>query len=113
MNWFKKKKPKPEAKWFEKYLSSCSLTDQDKIFLSYYTEEGFNNILGMDEYFLNSRYKIYLDEYVLAVRHYVDTGEKKYFYTHRQDQQDLRKQNEALRVLVNELMKREQYAREK
>lgn len=113
MNWFKKKKFKPKPPWFEKYLSSCMLSEEDKVFLSYYTEQGFNSILGWEEYFINSRYKIYLNEYVLAVRHYVETGEKKYFYTHRQGQQELKKQNEALRSLINDFIKERQHATEK
>lgn len=97
-------KEKPEPLWFEKYTSSCLLNGCDKIFLSYYTEKDFSAILG-DEYFINSRYKIYLNEWLLGTYHFINTGKKVYFYTHGQDKQDLRKQNEALRSLVSELLK--------
>lgn len=98
--------PKPKQ-WFEIYQSYACLTESQKIFLSYYTEESFNAILGID-YILNMRYRMYLNEFVEAVDHFINTGEKVYPYKHAQDKQDLRKQNEALRMLVSELMKEKQ-----
>lgn len=95
---------KPEPLWFERYASSCLLNDCDKIFLSYYAEEDFTAILG-DEYFINSRYKIYLNEWLLGTYHFIETGKRQYFYTHGQDKQDLKAQNESLKMLVSELMK--------
>lgn len=79
--------PKQSVKplWFERYTSSQELTQNQKIFLSYYTEEAFSNILMKDMwYFGNSKYKLYVSEVVKAVEHYINTGEIKYFYEHGQ-----------------------------
>lgn len=98
MMWFKNKvTPKPQ--WWEMYKFSCiNFTAEDKIFLSSYTEESLNKILG-DEYFINSRYKIHLDEYLKGVYHFINTGEKKYFYTYGQDTHQLR---ERLRIFLSD-----------
>lgn len=71
--------------WFDRYSSAQELTDDQRIFMSYYTEEAFNNILMRDMwYFGNSRHKLYLSEVVKAVEHFINTGEVKYFYEHGQ-----------------------------
>ena len=83
MFWLKRK---PKPLWFERYDSTREIMDpQDRIFLSYYTEDAFNSILGEDmRYFVNSRYKLYVSEVLEAVKHYINTGDVKYFYQHGQ-----------------------------
>ena len=69
--------------WFEKYRSTVNLTKDQKIFLSYYTEEGMLSVLGYD-WLINSRYKLYVTDVVKAVEYFINTGEKVHFYMHRQ-----------------------------
>lgn len=78
----KKTTTKPKA-WFEKYLSAGSLTKDQKIFLSYYTEEGILPVLGYD-WLINSRYKLYVPDVVKAIEHFINTGEKVHFYINMQ-----------------------------
>lgn len=77
-------KKKSEPLWFEKYGSAVGLTKDQKIFLSYYTEEGMLSILGYD-WLINSRYKIYVSEADRTIEHFIMTGEKRYFYMHGQE----------------------------
>ena len=65
--------------WFDRYPSAQELTGDQRIFMSYHTEE---SILG-EMYVVNGK-KIYLSEYIKAVEHFINTGEKKYFYDHGQ-----------------------------
>jgi len=68
----------PEKLWTHKTGSFSHTT---------YTEDAFNSILGEDmRYFVNSRYKLYVSEALEAVRHYINTGDVKYFYQHGQGQ---------------------------
>lgn len=76
-------KKKPEPLWFEKYHSAVGLTKDQKIFLSYYTEEGMLSVLGYD-WLLNRRYKSYVIEAVKAIEHFINTGEKVNFYMYGQ-----------------------------
>lgn len=78
-----KKKSEPEPLWFDRYDSSQRLTKDQRIFLSYYTEEGILAVLGYD-WLLNTRYKTYVDETVKAVEHFINTGHKVHFYMHMQ-----------------------------
>ncbi len=68
--------------WFDRYPSAQELTSDQRLFMSYYTEKSFLDILG-EWYALNSK-KIYLSEYMKAIEHFINTGEKKYFYEHGQ-----------------------------
>lgn len=68
--------------WFDRYPSAQELTGDQRIFMSYHTEESFQSILG-EMYVVNGK-KIYLSEYIKAVEHFINTGEKKYFYDHGQ-----------------------------
>lgn len=74
--------PKPKQ-WFEQYRSAVWLTEDQKIFLSYYTEEGMLSVLGYD-WLINSRYKLYVPDVVKAIGHFINTGEKVHFYMHTQ-----------------------------
>lgn len=76
-------KKKPEPLWFDRYGSSKHLMKDQRIFLSYYTEEGIVAVLGYD-WLLNTRYKTYVDETVKAVEHFINTGQKVHFYMHMQ-----------------------------
>lgn len=76
-------KEKPKSLWFEQYRSAVSLTEDQKIFLSYYTEEGMLSVLGYD-WLLNRRYKSYVIEAVKAIEHFINTGEKVHFYMYGQ-----------------------------
>ncbi len=78
-----KKKPEPTRLWFDTYDSSKWLTKDQRIFLSYYTEQGMLAVLGYD-WLLNTRYKTYVDETVKAVEHFINTGQKVHFYMHMQ-----------------------------
>ena len=80
LNRFKKK---PERLWYEQYRSAVSLTKDQKIFLSYYTEEGMLSVLGY-YWLINSRYKLYVPDVVKAIEHFINTGEKVHFYMHMQ-----------------------------
>lgn len=80
MFWFKRK---PKPLWFDGYHSAQELTTDQRIFMSYYTEEGFQAILG-EMYSVSGRHKVYLSEYMKAIQHFINTGEKKYFYDHGQ-----------------------------
>lgn len=68
--------------WFYRYHSAQELTEDQRIFMSYYTEESFQSILG-EWYAINGK-KVYLSEVMKAVEHFINTGEKKYFYEHGQ-----------------------------
>lgn len=95
--------PKPKQ-WFEIYSSHNLLSKEQKLFLSYHTEQSFNAILGWD-YILNMRYRMWLNEFVEAVEHFINTGEKVYPYRYGQYVKDLRKENEALRSVIKEMIK--------
>lgn len=95
--------PKPKQ-WFEIYSSHNLLSKEQKLFLSYHTEQSFNAILGWD-YILNMRYRTWLNEFVEAVEHFINTGEKIYPYRHGQDVKALRTENEVLRKMVSEFIK--------
>lgn len=68
--------------WFDRYPSAQELTEDQRIFMSYHTEKSLQDILG-DNYLIYAK-KIYLSEYMKAVEHFINTGEKKYFYEHGQ-----------------------------
>lgn len=95
--------PKPKQ-WFEIYSSHNLLSKEQKLFLSYHTEESFNAILGWN-YILNMRYRMWLNEFVEAVEHFINTGEKAYPHRYGQDVKALRKENEVLKSLLRELVK--------
>lgn len=76
--------PAPKGnQWFDRYHSAQELTDDQRIFMSYLTEEGFQAILS-EMYAVSGRHKVYLSEAMKAVEHFINTGEKKYFYEHGQ-----------------------------
>ena len=74
--------PPKGNEWFARYNSASELTDDQRIFMSYHTEKSLQDILG-DNYVIYAK-KIYLSEYMKAVEHFINTGEKKYFYEHGQ-----------------------------
>lgn len=74
--------PRKGNEWFDQYNSVQELTEDQRIFMSYHTEKSLQDILG-EWYAINGK-KIYLSEYMKAVEHFINTGEKKYFYNHGQ-----------------------------
>lgn len=82
INFYGNGKPKGNL-WFDRYQSAQELTDDQRIFLSYHTEKSFQDILG-EMYAASGRHKVYLSEAMKAVEHFINTGEKKYFYEHGQ-----------------------------
>lgn len=81
VNFYGNGKPKSNL-WFDRYPSTQELTPDQRLFMSYHTEKSFVDILG-EWYAINGK-KIYLSEYMKAIEHFINTGEKKYFYEHGQ-----------------------------
>lgn len=86
-SWFKKWFPEffsatPKYEWYEKYLSNHSLHKEDRIFLSYYTEEEY--LAFFPEYwYVGAVYKTTVLDSLLTLKHWQKTGLWEYFYTER------------------------------
>lgn len=72
----------PPYKWWEKYLSGRRLNEEDKIFLSYYTEEEYLALFP-EYWYVGARYKITVLDSLLTLKHWQKTGLWEYFYTER------------------------------
>lgn len=85
--WFRKWIPEffsspPLHQWWEKYLSAYRLNEEDKIFLSYYTEEEYLALFP-EYWYVGARYKTTVLDSLLTLRHWQKTGLWEYFYTER------------------------------
>lgn len=72
----------PLVQWWEKYLSAYRLNEEDKIFLSYYTEEEYLALFP-EYWYVGARYKTTVLDSLLTLRHRQETGLWEYFYTER------------------------------
>ena len=72
----------PPYQWWEKYLSAYRLNEEDKQFLSYYTEEEYLALFP-EYWYVGARYKTTVLDSLLTLRHWQKTGLWEYYYTER------------------------------
>lgn len=88
-SWFKKWFPDPQPKyewyspcWWEKYNSARLLEEEDKQFLSYYTEEEYLALFP-EYWYVGARYKTTVLDSLLTLKHWQKTGLWEHFHTER------------------------------